>query len=90
VALLPITPTFPFLPVPLPTKWHIRYLEPIPVDRYSPEDARNPKAVNELAERVRAVLQDNIDDMLARRRHVYSGRIFGASRVGAERSGATG
>ncbi len=74
---LPITPTFPLLPVPLPTKWHIRYLDPIPVTGYSPSDAGNPEAVNELAGKVTSVMQRNIDDMLGRRKHIFFGRIFG-------------
>ncbi len=77
---LPITPTFPLLPVPLPTKWHIRYLEPIPVDGYSPEDAGNPKAVNDLARVVCEVMQRNIDEMLCRRKHVFFGNIFNNGR----------
>ncbi len=74
---LPITPTFPFLPFPLPTKWHIRYLEPIPVSGYSPSDAGNPEAVNELAAKVCGVMQRNIDEMLSRRKHIFFGKIFG-------------
>jgi len=74
---LPITPTFPLLPVPLPTKWHIRYLEPIPLSGYSPSDAGNPQAVKELAARVCSVMQRNIDEMLARRKHIFFGKIFG-------------
>ena len=73
---LPITPTFPFLPFPLPTKWHIRYLEPIPVTGYSPSDASNPKAVNEVAAAVCSVMQRNIDEMLSMRKHVFFGNIF--------------
>ncbi len=74
---LPITPTFPLLPIPLPTKWHIRYLEPIPVSGYSSSDAGNLEAVNELAAKVRAVMQRNIDEMLSRRKHIFFGNIFG-------------
>ncbi len=74
---LPVTPTFPLLPVPLPTKWHIRYLEPIPVSGYSPADAENPEAVNELAAKVCSVMQRNIDEMLGRRKHIFFGNIFG-------------
>jgi len=73
---LPITPTFPLLPVPLPTKWHIRYLDPIPVSGYSRSDAANPAAVNELAARVCSVMQRNIDEMLGRRKHIFFGNIF--------------
>jgi 1-acyl-sn-glycerol-3-phosphate acyltransferase/nucleoside-diphosphate-sugar epimerase len=78
---LPITPTFPLLPVPLPTKWHIRYLEPIPVSGYSPSDAADPAAVNELAAKVCSVMQQNIDEMLGRRKHIFYGNIF-SSRPG--------
>jgi 1-acyl-sn-glycerol-3-phosphate acyltransferase len=73
---LPITPTFPLLPFPLPTKWHIRYLEPVSVNGYSPADANDPRAVNELALKVREAMQRNIDEMLARRKHVFFGNIF--------------
>jgi 1-acyl-sn-glycerol-3-phosphate acyltransferase/nucleoside-diphosphate-sugar epimerase len=73
---LPITPTFPLLPFPLPTKWHIRYLDPIPVTGYSPSDAANPAAVNELAAKVCSTMQRNIDDMLGRRKHIFFGNIF--------------
>ncbi|MBI2821453.1 MAG: 1-acyl-sn-glycerol-3-phosphate acyltransferase [Acidobacteria bacterium] len=74
---LPITPTFPLLPFPLPTKWHIRYLEPIAATGLQPADANNPKRVREFSEHVRAVLQRNIDEMLARRKHIFFGNIFG-------------
>jgi 1-acyl-sn-glycerol-3-phosphate acyltransferase/nucleoside-diphosphate-sugar epimerase len=73
---LPITPTFPLLPVPLPTKWHIRYLEPVPVSGYAVADAADPKAVNDLAARVVSVMQRNIDEMLSRRKHIFFGNIF--------------
>ncbi len=73
---LPITPTFPLLPAPLPSKWHIRYLDPIPVDGYSRSDASNPKAVQELAGQVCRVMQSHIDDMLSRRKHIFFGSIF--------------
>lgn len=73
---LPITPTFPLLPVPLPTKWHIRYLEPISVSGFRPQEVENPKRVRELSRHVRAVLQRNIDEMLARRKYIFFGRIF--------------
>ncbi|HEY3132549.1 MAG TPA: 1-acyl-sn-glycerol-3-phosphate acyltransferase [Acidobacteriota bacterium] len=73
---LPITPTFPLLPIPLPTKWHIRYLEPVSVGKLRPEDAENPKLVKDLSQHVKDVLQRNVDEMLARRKHIFFGRIF--------------
>jgi 1-acyl-sn-glycerol-3-phosphate acyltransferase/nucleoside-diphosphate-sugar epimerase len=85
---LPITPTFPLLPVPLPTKWHIRYLEPISVTQYSRSDAADPKAVNELAATVCSVMQRNIDEMLGMRKHIFFGNIFGPRADAAPRSPA--
>jgi 1-acyl-sn-glycerol-3-phosphate acyltransferase/nucleoside-diphosphate-sugar epimerase len=72
----PITATFPLLPVPLPTKWHIRYLEPVSVDHLAPEDAADRRAVREVASEVKRRLQRAIDDLLERRRHVFFGNIF--------------
>jgi len=85
---LPITPTFPLLPIPLPTKWHIRYLEPVPISGYAPSDATNPKVVNELAETVRDVMQRNIDEMLRRRKHIFFGNIFDHRKDASRRDSA--
>ncbi len=75
---IPVTPTFPLLPLPLPTKWHIRYLEPISVSPLKRSDASNRRRVREFSNHVRNVLQSHIDEMLARRKHVFYGRIFDA------------
>lgn len=72
---LPITPTFPLLPVPLPTKWHIRYAPPI-LTGLRPEDADNRRQVREFSNHVRDVLQRHINEMLARRKHIFYGKIF--------------
>ncbi len=86
---IPITPTFPLLPVPLPTKWHIRYLEPIPVSPLRPEDAEDRRKVREFSQHVREIMQRNINEMLARRRHIFFGRIFDSpGRVGATQTAA--
>jgi 1-acyl-sn-glycerol-3-phosphate acyltransferase/nucleoside-diphosphate-sugar epimerase len=81
---IPITPTFPLVPVPLPTKWHIRYLEPIPVSPLTPEDASNRRKVKKFSAHVRDVLQTSINEMLTRRKHVFFGKIFGSQ----EKNGA--
>lgn len=73
---LPITPTFPLLPLPLPTKWHIRYLEPIPVGNLRPQDAQNAKIVRDFSGHVRDLLQRNVNEMLSRRKHIFFGNIF--------------
>ena len=73
----PIAPPFPFLPVvPLPTKWHVRVLEPISLAGLSPDDAKNERLVRDLSRYVQNLLQQNIDDMRARRKHIFWGRVL--------------
>jgi 1-acyl-sn-glycerol-3-phosphate acyltransferase len=73
----PVSPTWPLLGplglVPLPSKWQIRFGEPIPSDAYRPEDADNEFLVNQLKEKVRATIQTMIDDALAERRSIWFG-----------------
>jgi 1-acyl-sn-glycerol-3-phosphate acyltransferase len=74
---LPLGPNFPFPGLPLPSKWHTRFLAPIPVqERYGPEAADDPALVREISREVRALMQSAIDDMLARRRSIFRGSIF--------------
>jgi 1-acyl-sn-glycerol-3-phosphate acyltransferase len=84
---LPLGPNFPFPGLPLPSKWHTRFLEPIPVqEKYGPEAAGDPAVVREISREVRALMQAAIDDMLARRRSIFRGSIFTRS---ASKPGAT-
>ena len=73
----PITPTFPFLgPVgllPAPTKWRMRFGEPIHFDSYGPEAADDHVLVNRLSERVRSAIQAMLDSGLRERRSVWFG-----------------
>ncbi len=73
---IPITPTFPFLPVPLPSKWHTQFLPPISVEQYPPEAAENRAVVKAISRQVRASMQGAIDDMRLRRRSIFFGSIF--------------
>jgi 1-acyl-sn-glycerol-3-phosphate acyltransferase len=73
---LPIAPPFPLLPLPNPSKWHVRVLKPIPVSGIKPAEARNRKLVRELSRYVQHVMQQNIDDMVKRRRNVFFGKIL--------------
>jgi 1-acyl-sn-glycerol-3-phosphate acyltransferase len=74
---LPLTPTFPLLPVPLPSKWHMLFLPPIDVaGEYPPAAADDPAAVRAVGERVRDLLGDTLRELRARRRHVFFGSIF--------------
>jgi 1-acyl-sn-glycerol-3-phosphate acyltransferase len=74
---LPITPTFPFPGFPLPSKWHTRFLEPIPVQAMHPPDAADdPGVVRALSAEVRARMEEAIQEMLARRKSIFFGSIF--------------
>jgi hypothetical protein len=72
---LPITLTFPWLGllgfVPLPTKWHIDFGEPISMDEYGPEGADNLVLVSQLTDQVRNTVQEMIHSRLAQRRAVF-------------------
>ncbi|OFV95826.1 MAG: hypothetical protein A3H28_13515 [Acidobacteria bacterium RIFCSPLOWO2_02_FULL_61_28] len=73
----PIAPPFPFLPVvPLPTKWHVRVLEPISLAGLSREDAKNERLTRDVSRYVQSILQQNIDDMRTRRKRIFWGRVL--------------
>ena len=69
----PIAPPFPLAPIPIPSKWHIRVLEPIPVTGL---DSGNKVLVREFSRYVQEILQRNIDEMVRRRKWVFWGRIL--------------
>jgi 1-acyl-sn-glycerol-3-phosphate acyltransferase/nucleoside-diphosphate-sugar epimerase len=74
---LPITPTFPLLPVPLPSKWHTQFLAPIHVeDQYGPEAANDPAIVRAISQQVRSKMQEAIEEMLSRRKSIFYGSVF--------------
>ncbi len=74
---LPVCPNFPLPGLPLPSKWHTRFLEPVPVqESYGPEAADDPETVRAISREVKARMQGAIDDMLRRRRSVFLGSIF--------------
>jgi len=81
---LPLAPNFPLPGLPLPSKWHTRFLEPLPVgDLHPPEAAEDPELVRAISREVRARMEAAIQDMLARRKSIFRGAIFksGAARV---------
>ncbi|HTM26652.1 MAG TPA: 1-acyl-sn-glycerol-3-phosphate acyltransferase [Vicinamibacterales bacterium] len=81
---LPITATFPLAPVPLPSKWHVRFLPPMHIERdYPPEASEDPRVVREISGAVRARIQGAIDEMVARRRWIFFGSIFNRGTDGA-------
>ncbi|HYE16456.1 MAG TPA: 1-acyl-sn-glycerol-3-phosphate acyltransferase, partial [Pyrinomonadaceae bacterium] len=75
----PLTPTWPLLgPLPLPSKWHVRFLPALNVhERYPPEAADDPRAVREVSLEVRRRMEAAWREMLGRRKHIFWGSIFG-------------
>lgn len=77
IPYIPITPTFPALGplglLPAPTKWKVRFGEPISFDGYGPEAADDDILVGRLAERVRSTIQGLIDKELGTRRSIWFG-----------------
>jgi 1-acyl-sn-glycerol-3-phosphate acyltransferase len=57
--------------LPLPSRWSLRFGEPVDVSDRPPEAADDPATVNALAERVRAALQGMLDEDVATRTSVY-------------------
>jgi 1-acyl-sn-glycerol-3-phosphate acyltransferase len=74
---LPIS-TFPLVPAPLPSKWHIQFLPPLhPEQQYGPEAADDDAVVRRISEGLRTQMQQAIDEILRRRRRVFWGSVFG-------------
>lgn len=71
---LPIAPMFPLAPIPIPSKWHVRVLEPVPLQGLKPADAENDRLMREFSRYIQHIVQLNIDDMLPRRRSIFWGR----------------
>jgi len=74
----PLTPTFPWLgPLGmlgyLPAKFRIRFLEPIDTTVMGPDPAEDKALVQSVAQEVRARIQENLQDMVSRRRSVWLG-----------------
>lgn len=72
--------TFPFLPVPLPSKFHTEFLPAIHVEQhYGPEAAENTAVVKAISQEVRKQMQHAVDEILRRRKSVFFGSAFGAN-----------
>jgi 1-acyl-sn-glycerol-3-phosphate acyltransferase len=73
----PISPTWPWLGllgfVPLPTRWHIDFGEPIPMNGYGSDSAENLVLISQLTDQVRNIVQDMIFKRLAQRRSIFFG-----------------
>jgi 1-acyl-sn-glycerol-3-phosphate acyltransferase len=57
----------------LPAKFRIRFLEPVDLGRYDPEDAEDIALVQGLSEEIRGRIQAELDDLQAARRSVWFG-----------------
>jgi 1-acyl-sn-glycerol-3-phosphate acyltransferase len=77
VPYFPITPLFPLAGpaglVPLPSKWHIAFGEPIVTADYDSADADDPMVTFELTDQVRETIQQTLYRLLAGRRNVFFG-----------------
>ncbi|HEY6079856.1 MAG TPA: lysophospholipid acyltransferase family protein, partial [Polyangiaceae bacterium] len=67
IPYLPLTPTL----LPAPTKWRIKFGEPIPFDNYGPEAADDDVLVGRLSERVRSTIQSMLENGLSKRRSIW-------------------
>ncbi len=68
---IPIS-TFPFLPLPLPIKWHMQFLPAISVDEQLSQDAAvSYSSARDTASQVRLGMQQAIDGMLENRRSLF-------------------
>jgi 1-acyl-sn-glycerol-3-phosphate acyltransferase len=59
--------------VPLPAKFRIRFLEPVDTDRLDPELIDDPAQVDQLQDEIRALIQENLLELVAQRRSVWLG-----------------
>jgi 1-acyl-sn-glycerol-3-phosphate acyltransferase len=73
----PVTPLFPLAGpaglIPLPSKWHIQFGEPISTDEYDESAADDPMVTFELTDQVRETIQQTLYQLLANRRNAYLG-----------------
>jgi 1-acyl-sn-glycerol-3-phosphate acyltransferase len=73
----PITPLFPLAGaaglVPLPSKWHIQFGQPIETADYDESAADDPMVTFELTDQVRETIQQTLYQLLAGRRNMFFG-----------------
>ena len=71
----PITPSFPWLGplgmIPAPSKWTIRFGEPINTSEYGPDAANDPEVVFALADLMRDRIQQMLISMLLHRNNAF-------------------
>jgi 1-acyl-sn-glycerol-3-phosphate acyltransferase len=57
----------------LPAKFKIRFLDPVDLSGYGPDDAEDVALVQSIAERIRATIQSEVDSLVASRESVWFG-----------------
>jgi 1-acyl-sn-glycerol-3-phosphate acyltransferase len=73
IAGLPYLPIAPLGPVPLPSRWSIRFGNPLDLSNCSAKDADDPQLVQRLTEQARDSIQESIRALLAERRSIFVG-----------------
>ena len=72
--LLARVPKLPLMPpVPLPAKFRIRFLEPVPTDDLRPRSWEQENVTESLTDDIRALIQENLLELVAERRSVWLG-----------------
>ncbi|MEM8933129.1 MAG: 1-acyl-sn-glycerol-3-phosphate acyltransferase, partial [Acidobacteriota bacterium] len=71
---LPITPTMSL--IPLPSKWHIWFLEPISVAEHGPSGAEDPAIVRALSDETRRRMEAAMLALRDRRPAIFWGSVF--------------
>jgi 1-acyl-sn-glycerol-3-phosphate acyltransferase len=70
----PITPQmFPFFPLPLPSKWRIKFLPRIDVSEHPPEAAKSSALVRSISNDVRAQMEHTLAELSSQRRSIFLG-----------------
>ena len=73
----PVTPLFPLAGpaglIPLPSKWHIQFGEPISTEDYDDAAADDPMVTFELTDMVRETIQQTLYQLLTNRRSMFLG-----------------
>ena len=57
----------------MPAKFKIRFLEPVDLSRYGPDDAEDVALVQSVAETIRTTIQREVDTLVASRESVWFG-----------------
>jgi 1-acyl-sn-glycerol-3-phosphate acyltransferase len=60
-------------PLPLPAKFKIRFLEPVPTENLPPRSWEQESVVLALTEQIRALIQENLLELVGERRSVWLG-----------------